>query len=402
MIIWFAFLIPVLVLLGAMVFIGRKMHWWEPVLLCGVCLLASGIGSSVSEANQTRATEFYGGMVTSAEYIEPWNEWITKTCTQCVARDTAGRCTQEVEYDCSYCDEHAEDYNYETTIGSGFANANEVWNVASVQFGQSFVDLGRNSQCANPRNGNKWEAQWNGDSATMLPYFASHSYENRVQAAPTLFSFKEIDPAKVRVFNYPKNAGIDQSSILTDTKLVNQAKANDLLNYYNGKYGASKQVHAYLIVFKNREPEAGRDQEAYWKGAGKNELVTTVGVDNDGNITWAYVFSWSKDKMSSIVIRDSLMRMKKLDAYQAVELIGQEGVKKFSRRQFSEFSYITVQPSNTATVIIYIIALLLSIAWVIFKKVEIDSEGTETGLFFDRLNPAHRIVRNRNRSAPWE
>ena len=79
-----------------------------------------------------------------------------------------------------------------------------------------------------------------------------------MQAAPTLFSFESIDPVKTKVFEYPKNEGLENTSILTETPLLNQGKANDLLNYYNGKYGASKQCHAYLLVFKNRGPEAGR------------------------------------------------------------------------------------------------------------------------------------------------
>jgi len=402
MAIWFAFLIPILTLLATLAFFGRRITWWEPLLLCTISFGISATGAVISENSQTKATEFLGGWVTSAEYVEPWNEWVDKTCSRCVRTDTAGSCVEEEEYDCSYCDEHGESYDYETTVGSGFFNSEEVWNNASVIFGKEFVNLNRHSECSRPKNGNKWVATWNGDSAKLIPFFKRHSYENRVQAAPTLFSFESIDPVKTKVFEYPKNDGLDNISILTETQLPNQSKANDLLNYYNGKYGASKQCHAYLIVFKNRGPDAGRNQESYWKGGGKNELVTTVGIDNSGKVLWAYVFSWSKDKMANIVIRDSLMRMQTFDAAQVVQLIGQEGVKKFKRRQFKDFDYISVQPSNTATVIVYILILLMSIGWVIFKKVEMDSDGTETGLFFARFNPAQRIVRRRGQKAPWE
>lgn len=402
MAIWFAFLIPVLTLLATLMFFGRRIQWWEPLVLCGISFAISATGAVTSENSQTKATEFLGGWVTSAEHVEPWNEWVEKTCTRCVRTDTAGRCVEEESYDCSYCDEHGDSYDYETTVGSGFFNSEEVWNNASVLFGKKFVNLNRHSECSWPKNGNKWVATWNGDSAKMLPFFKRNSYENRVQAAPTLFSFENIDPVKTKVFEYPKNDGLENTSILTETNLVNQGLAHDLLNYYNGKYGASKQCHAYLIVFKNRGPEAGRNQESYWRGGGKNELVTTVGIDNSGKILWAYVFSWSKEKMANIVIRDSLMRMQSFDAVKVVDLIGQEGIKKFKRREFKDFEYISVQPTNTAIMVVYILVLLMSIGWVIFKKVEMDSEGTNTGLFFDRFNPAHRIVRSRGRKAPWE
>lgn len=370
MFIWFAFIVPLLVLLGALAIKGRKLLWWEPLLLCAVGFIASAVGGSLSKASQTKANEFLGGWVTSAEHVEPWNEWVTKTCSRenCSGTGKDRSCTTET-YDCSECEEHGDSYGFETTVGSGFfSDAPSVWNAASATFGAKFVDLNRHSTCMFPKNGNKWEAEWNGDSITMLPYFRKHSYENRVQAAPTLFSFTEIDPKKTKVFDYPEQDGIEQSSILTEAQLPNHSRADDLLNYYNGKYGASKQCHAYLVVFKNKGPDAGRNQEAYWKGGGKNEIVTTVGVDNGGNILWAYVFSWSKEKMPNIVIRDSLMRMKTLDAYKVVDLIGQEGIKKFQRRHFKDFDYISVQPSTTAIVLTYIFMLIASIGWLVYMQ----------------------------------
>ena len=369
--IWFAFLIPVMVLLIAALFIGRKMHWWEPIILCAISIGLSASGAALSESSQTRANEFLGGWVKSAEYYEPWNEWIDKTCYHhvCTGSGKDETCT-DYPYDCSYCSEHAESYDYETSVGSGFLDGEDVWNTAQYKFGKHFVNLFRNSECSFPRNGNKWVAKWNGDSSSMIPYFIKHSYENRVQAAPTLFSFPVIDPQKIKVFSYPTDDGINNTSILTEIRLPNQEKANDLLNHYNGKYGSTKQCHAYLIVFKNRPPEAGRNQEAYWKGAGKNELVTTIGIDNYGNINWAYIFSWSKDKLPSVIIRDSIMNMKTIDAYKVAQLIGEQGVKKFTRRHFREFAYISVQPSNTSIIIIYVLTALMSIGWVVFKKFE--------------------------------
>jgi hypothetical protein len=136
-----------------------------------------------------------------------------------------------------------------------------------------------------------------------------------------------------------------------DHPVPGQSKAQDLLSYYNGKYGEAREVHAYLLLFHDPDPQRGRDQEAYWIGGGKNELVTTVGLDKANQVQWIYVFSWSPDKTAEVSLRDSLLQMHNFNAVHAVELIGQVGVKHFVRKHFRDFKYIQIQPSQTAIMI---------------------------------------------------
>jgi len=351
MIIWLVYLIPIVTVLFLIFAYRSEVTWWEYLVILVVPVgIILGIGAA-SKASQVRAHEFYGGVVTNATYTEPWNEWIVSTCTRCVSTDKNGNCTSTETYDCSYCSEHGDSYDYNATIDGSVFDVAEVWNMAAARWGRKFVPLGRSSDCPFPRNGNAWKAVWKGDSAHLLPYFSIHTYENRIQAAPTLFSFPKVDPKKTKVFDYPKEYGVENLSVLADRSVPHQSQAQDLLNYYNGKYGEAKEVHAYLLLFHDPDPQRGRDQEAYWIGGGKNELVTTVGLDRNNQVQWIYVFSWSPNKTAEVALRDSLMQMHDFDAVHAVELIGQVGVQHFVRKHFREFKYIQIQPSQTAIMV---------------------------------------------------
>lgn len=369
MIIWFAYLIPILTALTLAVFWVRKMAWWEWAVLMVIPTIIIAIVAHASKAGQVKAVEYYGGYVTDASYDEPWNEWIVEECssTSCTGSGKDERCTTTY-YDCSYCNEHGPSWNYNTSIGEG-ADAQTAYNVAVATFrNKKFVNLRRNSECPNPVNGNRWIVKFPGNSAHLLPYFKTHQYENRVQAAPTLFSFPRIDTSKTKVFEYPNDEeGLNHSSVLADKSFPNYGKASDLLSWYNAEYGAAFQVHAWLIVFHDRTRQSGLDQEAYWKGGGKNELITTVGLDKDQKVKWCYVFSWSPKKEPSIVIRDSIMSMGVFDGVKAVELIGQQGIKKFHRKHFKDFAYVSIEPTNGAVILAFILTMLFCIGWGFFS-----------------------------------
>lgn len=366
MIIWFALVFPLLAALVLLVFFRERVLWWLYLVLFGVPALLIPIISACSESAQTRASEYWGGYVTEATYTEPWNEWISQTCTRCTATDKDGRCTSTETYDCSYCSDHGPSWHVASTVGS--MGGQDLYERVKRHFrNERFVNLGRSSDCPFPRNGNAYEVTFPADSAHLFPVFSGRHYENRVQAAPTLFSFPAVDPAKVPVFQYPEDEdGPDHSSLLTRIGFPHQARADSLLSWYNGRYGDSKQVHAWLLVFQGGSIELGHAQEAYWKGGGKNELVTTVGIDKEANILWCYVFSWSPKKDVSVLLRDSILSMKTFDGAVVAEAIGQLGVRHFVRKHFKDFSYIQIEPTAGAIIGTFISVFVFSVGFVLF------------------------------------
>src|SRR5574343_342712 len=82
-------------------------------------LLTIWIVSATAEYSQTVDKEYWGSVVMEAHYEEPWDEYISKTCTESYAcgKDSKGNtqyCTRT--YDCSYVDYHSAMY-YVVEIG---------------------------------------------------------------------------------------------------------------------------------------------------------------------------------------------------------------------------------------------------------------------------------------------
>lgn len=364
MIIWLSLIFP----LAGLVWLVVRHGFTAGALPGGVLLLVSALlvlaAGSLSESAQTRATEYWGGYATSATYTEPWNEYIHQICWDEHCSGTGkNRSCYSTPRDCSYCREHDAEWDVSTTLGS--YSGHEDWSRAVAAFGMKpkLVPLGRNSQCSFPRNGNAYRVQYPGDSAHLLPVFDSRIYENRPQAAPTLFSFPAVDTSRYPVFEYPNgsDAGFEHSTLLTRIRFPRQSRTSDILAWYNGRFGAARQVHAWLLVFNGGTVETGMAQQAFWKGGGKNELITTVGIDRTGTILWCYVFSWSPSKTSEIQLRDAIVGMKSFDGPAVADSIGRIGVKSFVRKHFREFSYIHVQPSATSAVVTSVIVFLLAL-----------------------------------------
>lgn len=381
MVVWLSYLIPILCASALAIFFNKRMAWWEYLVLLVVPAAVILIVSESSKNSQISAREYWGGYVTSAEYTEPWNEWIDRTCTRCVATDTAGRCTQEETYDCSYCDDHGPSWTVETTIGT--FHGEDRYNIAVPRIGKAkFVDMDRSSTCPDPVNGNKYKAVFNGDSARLVPVFRTKTYENRVQAAPTLFSYREIDNSKRELYYHVTDDDeFAHQSVLSTYDFPRRADASRILRWYNARYGELFQVHAWLLVYKNKPASFGPDQEAYWKGGGKNEITAVVGLNNDNTVQWCHVFSWTPNKIPLIEIRDSILRMRTFDGKAAAELIGARGVRGFVRKHFVDFKYISVQPTQAATVGIFVFVLLFSVAWGVFSLMNVFTWSDPTGTY---------------------
>lgn len=384
MIIWFSYIIPVLIALGLFVFSTKKPIWWEYLILLLFPIIIIASVSKISETNQTRAKEYWGGYVQTATYTEPWNEWISKTCETCTGSGKDRSCTS---YDCSYCDEHGPSWDIDATIDAP-AGGKEDYDYVVSKFGPAkFVDLDRNSGCSFPKNGNKYVATFDGSVNKLVPIFSRRNYENRIQAAPTLFSYREVDTSTSMVVNYPDDPGLYHSSIL-GASFENKAKASEKLSWYNGLYGSSKQVHAWLIVYRNKPQSIGQEQEAYWKGGGKNELIVTIGLPSVGDsIEWCYIFSWTPKKETIFQLRDSIISIGHLNDTNIVNAIGNIGIKHFVRKHFRDFKYIQIQPSGTSIWIAYILIILFSVGYSLFVTLR------------DRTNP-DRFASIRNRISP--
>jgi len=213
----------------------------------------------------------------------------------------------------------------------------------------------------------------------------------------------------------------------------------------NGKFGISNQVRLWILVFENRPQSIAYYQENYWVKGNKNELVVCIGKKGE-EIQWSHAFSWATSSDLTVAVknevlnlytyRDSVVKLalpvlpltnkklksafgkagKKLPEVLPLQqkTLGDTIIKiksanpvltektwddfnkylnqnlgRFKRRHFKEFNYLTVEPSKTAVIIVYILALILSIAANVFVTTNDiqDEDDGKVGFKKNRGNP---------------
>lgn len=272
---------------------------------------------------------------------------------------------------------------------------------------------------------NIYQTSWNGDDNTRKSYVSEHSYVNKIKATDlSIFNIKMVDEKDVDslgLFRYPEiSNGLDFPTILGGNVSDNiQEKFKRL----NGKFGVSNQLRIWILIFENKPISIAQYQENYWVKGNMNELVICIGKKGN-DIIWSHAFSWSlsdvltvevknevlnlytyrdsvvkiknpvipltknlKNKVMGKVgknlpdvlpiklpLRDSIIKIKSSNPVLTEETLNNyyeflnNNLNKFKRRTFKEFDYLTVEPSNTAVIWIYILAFIISIAvniWVI-------------------------------------
>jgi len=177
-----ALLIPVIAAFILWKYFSHKTVWWEFCIPLFVSLIMIFSMKCIIEAVQVSSKEYWGSLVSRVEYYEEWNEWITKTCTRECCCDSKGQNCEEESYDCSYCQTHPAQWLLITTTGESVAIDQEEYIKIKHTFGnETFTELNRNYYT---KDGNEYSCTWKRDSLNAVPVTTTHTYENRVKAAP--------------------------------------------------------------------------------------------------------------------------------------------------------------------------------------------------------------------------
>jgi hypothetical protein len=368
--IWFALIIPVLVSIFLYAAYKHKTLWWEfiiPVIISVIAIFFSKLGV---EKIGISDKEYWGSWAVNIVYLEEWDEWITQTCSR-TTTDSKGN-THTEWYDCSHRDYHPPEWyiidsaNTEINISQ-----KEYERIAKLWGNQVFVELNRHYYRI---DGDKYQCGFNYKTSPedhLIPVTTIHNYENRVQAATSVYKFRDISEEDIKRYalkEYPSIEDYSCSSILGGVYPGVRKK----LDYFNARYGALKELRVWLLIFRDQPIESGILQENYWKGSNKNEFVICIGLDKANNFQWSHVFSWTPAKETVIETRnylyDNFKRMNPEDLESFVDYCTQNLLVKFKRREFQEFSYLTVNPPIWAVIMVYLLVLGINIGlsfWII-------------------------------------
>jgi len=362
-------LIPFLATIILFFFFKKKVLWWEFTLLFVGSLAVAGI-SKLCMLNVTSDTEYWGGVITKVEYHEEWDEWIEQTCSYdcfCSTDDDGYETCSTCWEDCSYRDYHGEFWRVYNNLGESWSVNQGEYNRLVNKFGtgKQFVDMRRDYYRI---DGNMYRTTWAGDDKTLEATVSTHSYENKVQVSSDVFNFTVVDTSDIKmygIYDYPSvHSYYKQSHILGPVS--NKNTHEHTMEILNGRLGHDKQLKSFILVFKNKTREAGFKQEAYWKGGNKNEFVLCVGVDDDNNIDWVYPFSWTESQICKVNIRTFVEEQKKFDIGKTIPYMYTELNTNFKRKEFADFEYLTIDPSDKHLFWTYFFSFLVTIGLSIF------------------------------------
>lgn len=381
MLIWIFLLIP---LVGSIVVYHKNREavtHWEAMIPFAVCFLSIGITKILVEKSQVDDTEYLGSNIVEARYYEYWETYVRRTCT----RSCGKNCT--TTYDCSYCDEHPEHWTVVNSMGQEFPVSEDYYNFLKKKWNSvpTFFEMNRdinNSFFGCGRDGDMYYIKWDGKESTSESTTTKKTYENRVKAARNSFDFVKVteeEKNQYELYDYPEVKGIKQTTVLglDKVKWLGPNQINGMAqssDYLNGYLGPLKKCRIYYLFFVDKPPMASNMQEAYWEGGNDNELVICIGLSKGSSeIKWVRPFSWSKNRMIIPSVREDIMGMKNFDYNLVRGSVFKNVLMHFERRNFKEFSYITVDPPFWSYIFVFIITSLITYGvcyWIINNEIE--------------------------------
>jgi len=361
-------LIPVLATIITLMFIPKhKIIWWEYLMLFGVTILTILISKFAIEKSMTSDTEYWSEIAVEVVYEGKWDEYIDETC-ECCCDDEGMNCTT---YDCSWIKHHPARWRIKsnrTSIGISQTQYNRI----KRRWGNE-KKTGVHSRKHSYDDG-IYSSFWSGKKDLIECMVTKHSYENRVQAAHTVFDFQEVtdeDIVKYKLHDYPEIYDNYKQYHILGNGDASQTYAERNMKILNAELGPKKEVKVFILLFEGTDKQAGIMQEAYWKGGNKNEFVLTIGIDKDKKIQWVHPFSWAEKSIVKVESRDFVLNQEYLELSKISNFLYKEMDEKFVRKKFSEFNYITVQPSTKSLIIVMIIIIIFNIGmifWFVYNK----------------------------------
>jgi hypothetical protein len=323
-------------------------------------------------------TEYWTGWIHTAEYHERWTEEWDEYIPEQSHTDDKGRTIVDSPAHWEHRISHhppcwtmhgsnKEKYDIDQASYVHLCNS---WGNNNITF------AGPNYQQTSVGDGKVWTTRWNNKRDTMVTCTTAHSYQNRVQASKSIFKFKEFKPKQVKelgLVDYPEIKDVTAVPSILGDGGPTQAAADRWMAIRNAELGAAKQVRIWIVIYHNPDQQVALDQESYWCGGNKNEMVLCIGVDDKYNALWAYPFSWTPVEELKINVRQLVPLGKPLDLTPIAEKMGDMVETSWQRKHFKDFNYLTVEPPFWAIMTTFFLTLAVNIGisfWIVLSDFE--------------------------------
>lgn len=358
---YFCALLPVLI--GAiLLWKDEQVVWWEWLIGSASAFALAGLIHLVALHGLTSDIETWSGQITKVSHYPRWVEEYEEMHSEQVASGTDKDGNTTYTTHIYFTTEHAT--HYEQWIAfrdfGAYADQDNIqqheFNEIGGKFGGTIFKDGNqsNSHGGHFDGGDNSINSVNDITKWIEPVTSLRSFENRVKAAPSVFSFSKV-PTNINVYPWPTNPNWRKSDRLLGTAivLVNQYKWDCL----NSTLGSFKKVNLIMVGFGKQGDEYGHWQQAKWVGGKKNDLVITFGGGTRKKpAEWVYVFGWTENELVKKNIESLLMEYPIND--DLIPLISAEVTKHYVKKDWHKFDYISIQPPGWSYWLYFILMIL--------------------------------------------
>lgn len=362
-------LLPVII--GLIIWLKNKtVTWWEYAISSGAGFIVAGIMHWAAVSGMIDDTETWSGKVYqtiySPEWVERWIEHHSESY-ECGTKDNPRTCTRHwttVEYDT-----HHEHW----TVLVDFGIEQTAWEVNQQTYDLITKEFGGRIESGPLQDFNHGGTYYSGNRNTYIknnhtgfvcPVTQLKSFENRVKASPSVFSFIQV-PTNVMVYPYPKNQNCWQSD-----RLLGRARQDiDIfaLDQLNARLGPDKKVNVIIIGFNGDDTSLFEYQRAKFLGGKKNDLVICY------SDTKAKCFGWSDSEICKRNI-ETLFLQNKIDNT-ILSLLEKEIRLNYKIKEWKDFDYLSIEPQTRHFVWFFIIMGLTQVGvWAFALLNDMDCE----------------------------
>jgi hypothetical protein len=356
---WIFYLLAFIpIIFGAILWItDKEIVWWEWLIGAATTFLMAGIFNYAAVHGMTDDKETWSGHITRIHHYPEWEERWTEHHSE-TTTDSKGHSHTHTWTTTEY-DTHYEYWNAERDFGS-YQDTERLdqstFNELASSMGGQIVEDGMQSYDHNGTqiSGDRHYYGVNNTRRYVAPVTAVKTFENRIKAAPSLFSFSSV-PTNIPVYSWPEN-----SDWLHSDRVLGTARGNiDCYQWdcLNSRLGSSKRVNLIIVGFGDKPEDYGHYQQAKWIGGKKNDLVICYGGgDQTHGATWAYVFGWTENELVKEDLKSLLMTQPINN--QLIPAIEQEVRKNYVIKDWHKFDYITIEPPTWSYYVFFLVLIL--------------------------------------------
>jgi hypothetical protein len=335
----------------------REVHWIEWAGSSAIGLLLCFIFNLVAIFGMTTDKEIWSGQVKVATHHPRWHaSWWETQSYSCGTSKHPRTCTRLVHRTRNYPE------RWSATVSYG--EESETYNITKAQFDFIRSQFGVAKPVAkrgyrpHMDSGDPYDYHAENLSGAIVPGHTQYRFENRVKAAPSLFSYPKVPENQGFPYPYASDNWMKSNRLVGTAKDDFSIEEWDILN---AKLGPTHFVNLIAVGFGDADPSASRTLEAKWVGGKKNDLVICYGGNKDGKPSWTYVFGWTEEE----IVKKNLQTLFLLNTPNdsLIPAIYDEVAKNYKVKNWTKFDYITVEPPTWSY---FVLLLVMGIAQFFF------------------------------------